>query len=83
MRPMGPTASSLARAGGGKTGCVIECVEALQQSNDAAVLAFRLDRIEPVSSTKELGERLGLEESPALVLETAAEVPITRRSTYY
>ena len=61
------------RAGGGKTGCVIECVEALQQSNDAAVLAFRLDRIEPVSSTKELGERLGLEESPALVLETAAE----------
>ena len=61
------------KAGGGKTGCVIECVETLRQSNDAAVLAFRLDRIEPVSTTKELGECLGLEESPALVLKTAAE----------
>ena len=61
------------KAGGGKTGCVIECVEALQQSNDVVVLAFRLDRIDPVSSTKELGEYLGLEESPALVLATAAE----------
>ena len=61
------------KAGGGKTGCVIECVEAIQQSDDVAVLAFRLDRIDPVSSTKELGECLGLEESPALVLKTAAE----------
>ena len=61
------------KAGGGKTGCVIECVEALQQSDDVAVLAFRLDRIKPVSSTKELGECLELEESPALVLATAAE----------
>ena len=61
------------KAGGGKTGCVIECVEALQQSDDIAVLAFQLDRIKPVSSTKELGECLDLEESPALVLKTAAE----------
>ena len=61
------------KAGGGKTGCVIECVEALQQSDDIAVLVFRLDRIKPVSSTKELGEGLGFEESPALVLATAAE----------
>ena len=48
-------------------------MEALRQSDDVAVLAFRLDRIEPVSSTKELGECLDLEESPALVLATAAE----------
>ena len=61
------------KAGGGKTGSVIECVEALQQSDDVAVLAFRLDRIDPVSSTKELGEYLRLEESPALVLATAAK----------
>ena len=62
------------KAGGGKTGCVIECVEALRQcDNPVAVLAFRLDRIKPVSSTKELGGQLGLEESPALVLATAAE----------
>jgi len=62
------------KAGGGKTGCVIECVDALRQGDKpATVLAFRLDRMEPVSSTQELGARLGLEESPALVLATAAE----------
>ena len=62
------------KAGGGKTGCVVECVEALRQGDSpVAVLAFRLDRLAPVASTKELGEQLGLEESPALVLETAAE----------
>ena len=62
------------KAGGGKTGCVIECVEALRKSeNTVAVLAFRLDRIAPVSSTKELGKRFGLEESPGFVLAKAAE----------
>ena len=62
------------KAGGGKTGCVIECVEALRKSeNPVAVLAFRLDHIAPVSSTKELGKRLGLEESPGFVLAKAAE----------
>ena len=62
------------KAGGGKTGCVIECIEALHRSSEpVAVLAFRLDRLGPVSSTKELGECLGLEESPALVLAAAAE----------
>ena len=62
------------KAGGGKTGCVIECVEALRKSeNSVAVLAFRLDRKAPVSSTKELGECLGLEESPGFVLAKAAE----------
>ena len=61
------------KAGGGKTGCVIEFVEALRQGdNPVAVLAFRLDRLDPVASTKEIGEQLGLEESPALVLATAA-----------
>ena len=74
LRTRGSDCVLTGKAGGGKTGCVIECVEALRQSNDpVAVLAFRLDRIDPVSSTKELGERLGLEESPALVLEVAAK----------
>ena len=60
------------KAGGGKTGCVIECVEALRQGdNPVTVLAFRLDRLTPGASTKELGEQLGLEESPALVLAAA------------
>ena len=63
------------KAGGGKTVCVMEAVEALRKSDDpVAVLAFRLDRIGKVSSTKELGERLHLEESPVLVLATAARV---------
>ena len=62
------------KAGGGKTGCVIESVEALRQGDSpVAVLAFRLDRLDPVASTEEIGEQLGLEESPALVLATAAE----------
>ena len=62
------------KAGGGKTACVIECIEKLRQgSHPVTVLAFRLDRIDTVSSTKKLGEDLGLEESPAFVLGTAAE----------
>ena len=62
------------KAGGGKTGCVIEFVETIRRQNNRAVLAFRLDRIDPaISSTKELGERLGFEESPTLVLDAAAE----------
>ena len=60
------------KAGAGKTGCVIECVEALR-SQGIRVLAFRLDRLSPVSSTHAFGQQLGLEESPALVLAAAAE----------
>ncbi len=60
-------------AGSGKTTCILECINALRQ-NHATVLAFRLDRVRPVSSTKELGEDLGLEESPVLVLKAAAKV---------
>ena len=72
--PRGSDCVVTGKAGGGKTGCVIECVEALRQSNDpVAVLVFRLDRRDPVSSTKKLGESLELEESPALVLEAAAK----------
>ena len=65
-------------AGGGKTACIFEFIETLRQENSSAtVLAFRLDRIEPMSSTKELGDRLGLEESPALILKAAAEIKST------
>ena len=61
------------KAGAGKTGCVIEFIEALRApSVPAVVLAFRLDRLDPVSTTAELGQQLGLEESPALVLAAAA-----------
>jgi hypothetical protein len=42
------------KAGTGKTGCVVEFVEALRARSDPPViLAFRLDRLAPVSSTTE------------------------------
>ncbi len=62
------------KAGVGKTGCVVEFVEAVQARN-IPVLAFRLDRLGPVSTTAELGQQLGLEESPTLVLAAAAAGP--------
>ena len=62
-------------AGCGKTASILELVNILRQNDSSpAVLAFRLDGMEPVPSTKALGERLGLEESPALVLKAAAEI---------
>ena len=62
------------RAGSGKTACVVEIVERLRERGLPA-LTFRLDRIPflSVSTTAALGEHLGLEESPALVLAAAAE----------
>ncbi|MCI0621772.1 MAG: ATP-binding protein [Acidobacteria bacterium] len=59
------------KAGVGKTGCVVEFVESLRDRG-IPVLAFRVDRLVPVSTTADLGRQLGLEESPALVLATAA-----------
>ena len=60
------------RAGSGKTACVIEVVDSLRE-RDMPVLAFRLDRFLMTLTTTELGNRLGLEESPVLVLAAAAE----------
>ncbi len=62
------------KAGGGKTGCVIGCVEALQKDRTpVVVLAFRLDQLNPAPSAAELGKRLGLKGSPALVLAAVAK----------
>ena len=63
-------------AGGGKSACLSQIVEGLQAAS-VPVLAFRLDRIEPVASPILLGEKLGLAESPALVLsETFPDKPV-------
>jgi hypothetical protein len=59
------------QAGTGKTGCVIEFIQEIR-ARGIPVLAFRLDRLEPVATTEKLGEQLELEESPALVLTAAA-----------
>ena len=62
------------KAGSGKTACVVEITEALRERS-LPVLTFRLDRVQlqSVSTTADLGNRLGLEESPVLVLAAAAE----------
>ena len=57
-------------AGAGKTGCVIELVEMLQEKA-LPVLVIRMDQIPPVGTTAELGQKLGLEESPVLALAAA------------
>ena len=60
------------RAGSGKTACIVELLEVLCDRG-VPVLAFRLDRTPQVSTTTGLGQHLGLEESPALVLAAAVE----------
>jgi hypothetical protein len=57
-------------AGGGKSACLCQIVEGLQAAG-LPVLAFRLDRVEPVPTAILLGEKLGLGESPAFVLSEA------------
>ena len=60
------------KAGAGKSACVVEVVQALHERG-LPVLAFRIDRIPAVSDTTKIGEYLGLEESPVLVLAAAAK----------
>ena len=60
------------KAGSGKTACVVEIVESLRGQHKE-VLAFRLDRHMSAKNTSDLGNRLGLEETPTLVLAAAAE----------
>ena len=60
------------KAGSGKTACAVEIVEGLL-GRRTEVLAFRLDRHVSASDTGDLGEQLGFEESPVLILAAAAE----------
>lgn len=59
-------------AGGGKSSVLEQSVEALEASG-AQVLSLRLDRLESLTSTTDLGHQLGLETSPAVVLALAAD----------
>ena len=62
------------KAGSGKSACVVELVDGLRERG-FPVLTFRLDRI-PLGSdltTAELGDHLGLQESPVLMLKAAAD----------
>ena len=57
-------------AGSGKSGCLLQIIDRLSEQG-VPVLAFRLDRIEPVPTTVSLGKSIGLPESPAVVLARA------------
>lgn len=59
-------------AGGGKSS-VLEQAVALLESTGAEVLALRLDRLDHLASTVDLGHRLGIETSPALALAMASD----------
>ena len=58
-------------AGSGKSAVVNQVVEKLQSQN-AEVLAFRLDRCADFNSTKKLGKQLELPKSPVASLQRAA-----------
>jgi hypothetical protein len=58
-------------AGSGKSAVINQVVEKLK-SQDAEVLAFRLDRCADFNSTKKLGKRLELPKSPVASLQQAA-----------
>jgi hypothetical protein len=57
-------------AGGGKSACLYQIVNGLKRAG-IPVLAFRLDRIAPVTSTIALGKSLGLPHSPVVTLSEA------------
>lgn len=58
-------------AGVGKSGVLHQAVSKLR-SDGVATLCFRIDRLEPFSSTSELGAQLGLGRSPVATLAAAA-----------
>ena len=63
----------IGEAGSGKSACVVDLADQLR-SRGHPTLAFRLDRVPPLAwKTTDLGDHLGLDESPALVLSGAAE----------
>ncbi len=53
-------------AGCGKSGCLFEIVEHLV-ARAIPVIAFRLDRVQPVQTTAAIGAELNLPDSPAVV----------------
>ncbi|MGW5103192.1 hypothetical protein [Streptomyces sp. NPDC004100] len=58
-------------AGGGKSAVLHQAFTALDEAA-IPVLAFRLDRLEPFGSTRELGQRAGLQMSPVSALGAVA-----------
>ncbi|WP_043672803.1 NACHT domain-containing protein [Streptomyces xylophagus] len=61
----------MGHGGGGKSATLHHVYESLD-ANSVPLLAFRLDRLEPFSSTTELGERIGVDVSPVTALAAVA-----------
>ena len=59
-------------AGIGKSGVILQVLESLQRQG-FPLIAFRLDRLEPVSLPSDVGRQLGLPDSPANVLAAIAQ----------
>ena len=59
-------------AGGGKSGIALQVADAVQQRN-WPLLAFRIDRLNTMSSPKDVGHQLDLPESPVTVLANVAQ----------
>ncbi len=69
----GPKAIMLtADAGHGKSTVLLQAVEALQ-ARGVPVLAFRADRLEPKNLPRDVGQQIGLPDSPARVLAAIAQ----------
>jgi hypothetical protein len=60
----------LGEAGSGKSGILYETICSLNEKR-IPILAFRMDRLEYVTTTQKLGEQLGLKDSPAIELKCA------------
>jgi hypothetical protein len=60
-------------SGGGGKSAVLHQAVAQIEADGWPVLALRLDRIEPFSSTRELGQRRGLDVSPVTALAAVAQ----------
>lgn len=61
----------MGHGGGGKSATLHQVYESLD-AHSVPLLAFRLDRLEPFSSTTELGERIGVGVSPVTALAAVA-----------
>ena len=67
-----PVTMVVGAAGAGKSGVLWQSVQELEAKEHWPILAFRLDRLESMASTSDLGRQLGLGVSPVTALAAVA-----------
>ena len=67
-----PVTMVVGAAGAGKSGVLWQSVQELEAEEHWPILAFRLDRLESMASTSDLGDQLGLGVSPVTALAAVA-----------